>query len=377
MNHGSSSLSRRRLMQAAIAAGAAASTVTSGSTSSPREGLSFSSDGTYEVQPLSHQNLMLGVVQSRVRAVDGANPAPGIKANLKHMLELIDNAFHYGGGPDLLQFHEFPITGWNKWSRKEILRFAIDIPGPETEAISAKAKEYGCYIVFGSYARDPAWPGHVLSVTTIIGPQGEIVDKHWKARNIKGVFPGFELFTTTVYDVLERYVEMYGLDAVIPVTRTPIGNLATSSIQREPELFRALAMKGAEIILRTATGGFTPLDMQATSLYNGVYTAICNNAVSPDNPGFYDDAGAGGSAVYGPRGEVVADTDSPFETLVRARIPIGAFRARHRQPFVHMDLYRPVFEAYQNAYPPDLFSQYLPDDLDDAARFLRDKSVWR
>lgn len=376
MKNGSSSISRRALMQAAIAASAAASTVSMGSTSR-QETLSMSDDGTYAVEPLSQESLTLGVVQSRVRAVDGSNPAPGIKANLKHMLELIDNAFHYGGGPDLLQFHEFPITGWSKWSRKEILRFAIEIPGPETQAISAKAREYGCYIVFGSYARDPDWPGHVLSVTTIIGPQGEIVDKHWKARNIKGVFPGFELFTTTVYDVLDQYVEMYGIDAVIPVTRTPIGNLATSSIQREPELFRALAIKGAEIILRTATGGFTPLDMQATSLYNGVYTAICNNAVSPNNPGFYDDAGAGGSAVYGPRGEVVADTDSPFETLVRARIPIAAFRARHQQPFVHMDLYRPVFEAYRNAYPPDLFSEYLPENLDDAARFLRDKSVWR
>lgn len=42
-----------------------------------------------------------------------------------------------------------------------------------------------------------------------------------------------------------------------------------------------------------------------------------------------------------------------------------------------MELYRPVFEAYRNAYPPDLYSQYLPENLDDAARFLRDKSVWR
>ena len=55
--------------------------------------------------------------------------------------------------------------------------------------------------------------------------KGEIVDRHWKARNLKGFFGGRkELFTTTIYDVLDRYVEMYGPDAVLPVTRTPPGS---------------------------------------------------------------------------------------------------------------------------------------------------------
>lgn len=120
--------------------------------------------------------------------------------------------------------------------------------------------------MFGAYARDPDWPGHVLSITSAMDDQGRIVDKHWKARNIKGVFPGFALFTTTVYDVLDRDVEMYGRGAVMPVTRTPLGNLCTSSMQREPALFRAMAMKGAEVILRTASGSFTPMDVAATSL---------------------------------------------------------------------------------------------------------------
>jgi hypothetical protein len=207
--------------------------------------------------------------------------------------------------------------------------------------------------------------------------KGEIVDKHWKARNIKGVFPGFELFTTTVYDVLDRYVEMYGRDAVVPVTRTPLGNLCTSSIQREPELFRAMAMKGAEVVLRTASGGFTPMDIAATSLYNGVYTAIVNNAVSPDNGLFFDDAGSGGTAVYGPDGKAIAEADGKEEQLVVARIPIAELRARKRQPVVHMDLYRDVFDGYVSRYPPNLWSQYVPESLEDAARFLKDKSRWR
>jgi len=339
--------------------------------------LAVHKDGTYDVVPLAKPSVTLGVVQARVRGVRLDNLKQDRKANLSHMLELIDNAFHFGAGADILFFHEFPITGFNVWTRKENLKVAIEIPGPETEQISAKAKQYGCYIVFGSYARDDDWPNHVLSITTIIGPDGEIVDKHWKARNIKGIFPGIELFTTTIYDVLDEYVERYGAHAVLPVTRTPYGNLVTSSVQLEPELFRAFAMKGGEIFLRTATGGFTPWDIQATAGYNRVYVAVCNNAVSPNNPGFFDDASSGGSTIYDPRAKVMAEANTKFETLVSARIPIAQFRKRHRQPIVHMDLYRDVFDAYQNAYGPNLFSEYQPTDLYNAKEYLTDKSRWK
>jgi predicted amidohydrolase len=341
------------------------------------ESISIRPDGTYDVVPLQKSSVRLGIVQSRVRGVRIDNLREDRQANLRHMLEQIDNAFHFGAGADILFFHEFPITGFNAWTRKEILQVAIEIPGEESEAISEKAKQYGCYIVFGSYARDADWPNHVLSITTIIGPDGSIVDKHWKARNIKGVFHGIELFTTTVYDVLDEYVEMYGSDAVLPVTRTPIGNIVTSSVQLEPELFRAFAMKGGEIFLRTATGGFTPWDIQATAGYNRVYVAVCNNAVSPDNPGFFDDAGSGGSAIYNPRGEIIAAANTKFETLVAAPIPIAQFREKNRQPIVHMELYRDVFNTYRNAYGPNLFSEYQPTDLKDSKDYLADKSTWK
>ncbi|MGI9343242.1 MAG: nitrilase-related carbon-nitrogen hydrolase [Gammaproteobacteria bacterium] len=338
---------------------------------------SMANDGSYAVVPLAKPAITLGVVQSRVRGVRIDNLAQDREANLVHMLDLIDNSFHFGGGADILFFHEFPITGYNTWNRKEVLQVAIEVPGPETERVAAKAKEHGCYVVFGSYVRDDDWPNHVLSITTIIGPDGEIVDKHWKARNIKGVFVGIELFTTTIYDVLDEYVERYGADAVLPVTRTPYGNLVTSSVQLEPELFRVFAMKGGEIFLRTATGGFTPWDMQATAGYNRVYCAVCNNAYSPENPGFFADAGSGGSAVYDSRGKIIAEADTKFETLVPARIPIAQFRATHRQPIVHMELYRDVFDTYRNAYAPNLFSEYQPTDLYDSKAYLKDKSRWK
>jgi predicted amidohydrolase len=119
--------------------------------------------------------------------------------------------------------------------------------------------------------------------------------------------------------------------------------------------------------------------MQATSAYNKVYTVIVNNAASLDNPNFFPDAfgGSGGSAIYGPNGEILAQAKSKFEQGVTARIPIASYRKRHRIPDVHMDLYQPILDAYQPRFAPNLFSEYTPTDLLDAKRYLDTKNRWR
>jgi predicted amidohydrolase len=352
---------------------ASGAAVTSGSVSVPANGRA------YARVALRSDTISVAAVQSRIRAVDGQAPGPGIRDNLAHMLEVIDKVQFFGGTKDLLCFHEFPLQGWNPWDRKDLERVCIEVPGPETEAIAARARRYGCYIKFGAYVKDRDWPGHVLSITTVIGPKGDIVARDWKARNIVGVFPGVELVTTTIYNVLDRYIEMYGADAVVPVHRTDIGNLATSSTQLEPELIRVMAIKGAELVLRTASGGFSADDIKMGSVYNKIYSVIVNNAVSPDNPNFLDDAngGAGGSAIYGPRGEVLAEADSKFEQEVVARLPIASYRATHQIPDVHLALYQSAFNEYRPRQSPGLFSRYLPTDLKDAKRYLDEQNNWR
>ena len=374
----------RRSLVAAGALGVAAAGMAGGAASRAKAAsargapLVIDRNGRYPVAPLAKPAFTLGAAQSRVIPVDLSRVKASRAENLKHMIGLIDASFGFGPTPDLIQFHEFPITGFGMgWTREETLKVAIEIPGEETEALAKKAREHQCYLVFGSYARDAAWPGHVLSITTVIGPDGSILGTDWKLRNIKGAFGGqVELFTTTVYDVLDRFVEMYGRDAVVPVLRTPIGNLAMSSAQNEPELFRAMAIKGAEVILRTASGGFNPTDIAATSLYNRVFTTVVNNAISPGSP-YFEDTGAGGTAIYGPDGNAMASARSPNETLVMARIPIESFRATHRQPTMHPALYTDVMAGYVAPYPPNLYTAYQPSSLEDAARYLRDKRVWK
>jgi predicted amidohydrolase len=143
-------------------------------------------------------------------------------------------------------------------------------------------------------------------------------------------------------------------------------------VQREPELIRAFAFKGAEICLRTATGGFTPWDIQSNAAYNRMWTAVCNNAYSPGATelGVLEDAGGGGSAIYNPQGQAVAQADSAFEQDINATIPLAQYRARYRQPAIAWDLYKPVYDKYVPQYPASHYSNYLPTDLKDAKRHM-------
>jgi hypothetical protein len=93
--------------------------------------------------------------------------------------------------------------------------------------------------------------------------------------------------------------------------------------------------------------------------------------VSPGNR-FFEDAGGGGSAIYGPQGNTLAMADSEHEQLVSATVPIKQYRERHRQPEFAWPLYAPVLDKYRPKFPPSKLSNNLPADLKEAAQILRD-----
>ena len=136
-------LSRRGFLAGALGAtalGAAGATLGTPAAAADRAAgaIDVRPDGTYTTVPLAKDSVRLGVVQSRVRPVDAANPAKMKKENLDHMLGLVENAQEWNPPSDILFFHEFPITGFSyDWTRKDVNRLAIETPGPETEAIGA------------------------------------------------------------------------------------------------------------------------------------------------------------------------------------------------------------------------------------------------
>lgn len=382
-------VSRRDLLAgaglASLGALAAPATIAAGPAAGSASGdtVSVMKKGVYATVPLRQDAINVSALQSRLMSVDVKNRDATMKRNLAHVVQLIDYA--QGSGPewggerrwgakqDLICMHEFPIQGWQPWNRAELQKIAFDLPGPESEVIGERAKHYGCYIAFGCYARDKDWPNHIINMSVIVGPDGKIVGKQWKARNILGAFGGIGLIGTTVYDVLDRFVEMYGWDATLPVARTDIGNIAMTAVGLEPMLYQALAMKGAEIMILTVTGASNAESAVQAARATRTYCVGVGNSVSPDNPGFTEAVGArdGGTVIVDPRGTTLAASANHHEDIVTARVPIADFRKTRSPVEYPMALFLPVLQQYEPSVKPGGFLEELPNDYQEAGALLK------
>lgn len=393
---------RRRLLAGATAAGLArlatgsppaaaqgahspAPAPADAATGSPYENVSVARRGSYETVPLRQRSISVGAVQSRVKSLDLSNLKRSLRENMAHFLKLVDLAQgmppawgeerRWGAPKDLLCFHEFPIQGWNPWTRSELQRVAFELPGPESEAVGERAKRYGCYISWGCYATDPDWPGHIINMSVLTGPDGSIVSKQWKARNILGLFGSSALIGSTAYNTLDRFVEMYGWDATLPVARTAIGNIAITAVGLEPMLYQCLALKGTELLVMSVTGGSNAESAMQAARASAIYTVGVGNSVSPDNIGFMDAAGARaeGTVVVDPQGTAIGRTSNAHEGMASARVPIQQFRDTRRFRDVPVALLLPVLQQYEPAFEPGAFLEGLPETYEEAGMLLRER----
>ena len=333
-------------------------------------------DGSYPSRQLEKDEVVVKVIQAGVTNLQEApSVAKGLEINLASMVSFANRACSEGKKPDFLLYNEFPLTGYSRGTRDEKLKFTIEIPGPETEALGKVAKDCDTYIIFGSYATDKDWPGHILSINTVIGRDGKIVEKFWKSRNVKRLGGMGEIPTTTVENVRDRYRAMYGIDAEFPVVRSEYGNFAVSTVQLDPFVFAAFAMRGTEILFRSATL-FSTEDVKASARFHNVYSAMAN-ITFPVGSG-YEHMG-GDSLIVSPNGEVLAEAPGNDETIIEATIPIAEFRKGRRIPRYPVEVVAPVFDQYQQESPLnhlDLPPEQLPQTRAEMKQLLDDKSRW-
>lgn len=166
----------------------------------------------------------------------GTNP----DENLTVALNLLDRVAASGAGVAVLP--EF----WDYMGPEEHARdIATTIPGPLTDALAAKAREHRIFIYGGSIHERTEDDPRLHNTTVLIDPDGEIVTQYRKIHlfdvSFAGQFahqesaticPGTEIVTGTIDDV-------------------PIG-FSTCYDLRFPELFRILALRGAEVIFLPA-----------------------------------------------------------------------------------------------------------------------------
>lgn len=340
-------LNRRRLLQVAGLGATAAASLTSTARAQLSSQPINAANGDYSKVALKRDNVLVAAIQTSARAIAPVDPRTGLSLNLAQMCSAIDRSQTQNGHKDLICFHDRALQGQDRWDKAELERVAISIPGPECDALAQKACEHSCYIFFGALASDQAWPGHVLSLMVLIGPGGQLIAKDWQPTQ-SDVVPHI----TTTDRVLDRFLEMYGADAVLPVHRTAIGNIALSASHNDPEIYRAMALKGAEIFVRGTREGVAGWDLQATAAYNRAFTIV--TAAAEPLAGFEANTRSGGTAIYGTNGEILAEAGVKWEQTVTASLPLAYAREHRQVPTIATSLVLPIYAAHHELQSRDL-----------------------
>jgi predicted amidohydrolase len=341
-----------------------------------------------------------------VPTVRGIRRRADIAVNLEHIAHMVKSAAWLSSldlPVRLIALPEGALQGFNDeildLDHAEFAReCAIDIPGPETAALGAIAREYDTFVIAQAKARHPDWKDRFFNVGFILNPAGEVILKHYK---LSPLFPVEH--SMCPHNVLDWWAEKYGmtLDAFWPVADTEIGRLGIMMANEGsyPENARALALNGAEVIYRgsyphPATGNeMFEIQSRARALDNNMYV------VAPNMGTYYIDANSstpidtfgGRSFIIDYRGQIVGRQDyGGVSTYVAGVIDVEAMRY-HRgnaqwdnwlkdlQTELYQILYRePIYP--KNLYltrAPMNHAEYRREVIAKQIDLMRQRGIWK
>lgn len=228
---------------------------------------------------------------------------------------------------------------------------ALEVGGPEYEALSAMAQRLDMFIAGNAYELDENFPGLYFQACFIIAPSGEVVLRYRRLNS---------MFAPTPHDVWSKYLDIYGLDGVFPVAKTEIGNLAAIASEEilYPEIARALALRGAEVFAHSSSEIGSPLDTpkdvgkRARAQENMAYVISANTAGIEETTLPLASAD-GNSMVVDYKGRVLSESNSGETFTAFADIDIGALRAVRRKPAMTNFLARQRLELFSATYSGD------------------------
>jgi deaminated glutathione amidase len=246
-----------------------------------------------------------------------AGPDP--ERNFARAAELAETAAGAGARlvalPEYLQYRG-PDDGYRASARP--------IPGPFTEPFAEIARRHGCWILAGSLAETSDDPARPFNTSALLGPDGEIAARYRKIH----------LFDVAVdagpVDVESARVGG-GRDTVVADVDGAKLGLSICYDLRFPELYRTLALAGAEILAvpsnfteRTGRDHWEVL-LRARAIENGAWVIAPSQIGGPPGQPAY-----GHSMVVDPWGIVVAQAPDR-ESIVHAKIDTDRVAAVRRQ----------------------------------------------
>ena len=187
---------------------------------------------------------------------------------------------------------------------RSFFAFGEPIPGPTVERFQQRAKQLELVTVINVYER--AAPGEYYDTSPVIDADGALL----------GISRMMHIAELPNYN--EKFYYWEG-NTGFPVfeTRCAKVGIAICYDRHFPEQMRALALKGAEIIL-VPTATSTPalkhiwmIEMQAAAIANQVFMAVVNRVGTEGEMTFF-----GKSFVTNPQGEIVAQAGEEADELL-------------------------------------------------------------
>lgn len=191
---------------------------------------------------------------------------------------------------------------------------AIDVPGPECQALGRLAQRDSLHLVVGVIERDG---GTLYCTVLFFSPDGDLLGKHRKLMPTGS----------------ERLVWGYGDGSTMPVFDTPVGKVGAVICWENymPLMRMAHYSKGIEIYCApTADGRETWLStMRHIAMEGRCFVLSCNHfarrkhypAMAGDDP--EEIVSRGGSCIIGPLGNVLAGPDFSGECILYADIDLA------------------------------------------------------
>ncbi|MCY3706010.1 MAG: nitrilase, partial [Gammaproteobacteria bacterium] len=276
-------------------------------------------------------------LQTRVEAVSGLPDVASCRDSIARSLERVagqvaaSRAF-IGPHVALVVLPEYFLTGYPMAESAESWRArgCLEPAGREYDALGAIAASNGVFLSGNLYETDAHFPELYFQTSFIANDAGDIVLRYRRL---------ISQFGPTPYEVLDRYLDVYGADSLFPVVETELGRLAAVASEEIvfPEIARALALRGAEVLCHSssevASPVLTPKNVakRARAYENHVYVVSANTAgVSGiDLP---NESVDGASQIVDYEGRVLVEAAGGESMAAHTDIDVDALRAYRRRP---------------------------------------------
>lgn len=244
----------------------------------------------------------------------------------------------------------YPISeGIQAWQQKA----SIDRNGKEYDLLCKIAMDNGVFISGNAYENDTHFPGLYFQTSFIVAPEGTVV-LYYRRLN--------SMYAPTPHDVLDAYLDVYGADALFPVAKTFIGNLACIASEEilYPEIARCLALKGAEILLHSTSEIASPqltqkdIAKRARAIENSCYVISANTA-GVINTALPEMSADGGSQIINYEGNVLVQAGGGSSMVANTSIHIDALRAHRQRPGMGNFLSRQRNELFMDTYSKSVY----------------------